>query len=316
MNNGMWSVTKILTKIIFVMLCIVLIYLLIDFGANSNDIIETYTRIKQDDSKSEFSKSLQFLRTYTIATGDITLALNTGLTPEEAQGIIDDGGDSGGSGSNGGSGGNGGGNDGGYGPPVVDHNHYYYKQTNYSNVLSGRSTISSSGCGWVSMTVAMAELNSSKFGGYNPASWVTIMPTNVKNLWSGGMNWTAPSEWVKYVNTHNLGGQYTCRQVGTSFEQAIKDNAGSSNKVVLVSCNPGLFTGGGHIICVTDLIEENGKTYMHISDSSGVAARHLGINYDDAKSYSFPLHDGSSYVKSLNGYNYAFKQAWIIEKVG
>lgn len=72
------------------MMCVILIYLLIDFGSNAGDIISLYAGLQQD-SKTDFPKSLQFLRAYTQKTGDITLALNTGMTKEEIDEMLEEG---------------------------------------------------------------------------------------------------------------------------------------------------------------------------------------------------------------------------------
>lgn len=89
-NRSRWSLSRIILRLIFIMMCVILIYLLIDFGSNAGDIISLYAGLQQD-SKTDFPKSLQFLRAYTQKTGDITLALNTGMTKEEIDEMLEEG---------------------------------------------------------------------------------------------------------------------------------------------------------------------------------------------------------------------------------
>ena len=79
-----WSVAGLIFKALCLMICIISLYLVIDAGSDATGIIRSYLGI-ENNSKSDFSKSMQFLRTYTQATGDLTLALNTGMSQEEAE---------------------------------------------------------------------------------------------------------------------------------------------------------------------------------------------------------------------------------------
>lgn len=87
MNNLGHLLTKIILRAFLIMGCIVMIYLMVDFGSTSKEILGVYMNL-QTDSKSDFSKSMQFLRTYTQATGDLTLALNTGMSPSDAEDLF------------------------------------------------------------------------------------------------------------------------------------------------------------------------------------------------------------------------------------
>lgn len=89
-NKGPLSIVGFILRILYILMLILLIYLVIDFGGNSSDILSQYVNLTSD-SKSDFSKSLQFLKTYTQTTGDITLALNTGMSKEDAEELLEEG---------------------------------------------------------------------------------------------------------------------------------------------------------------------------------------------------------------------------------
>lgn len=68
---------------------ITIVYIVIDYGS-SDEIVGIYEGVKPD-STSGFNKALQFLESYTQATGDKSLAIKRGLSEEDAE-IIASGG--------------------------------------------------------------------------------------------------------------------------------------------------------------------------------------------------------------------------------
>lgn len=102
--NRKWVIMKALVTIFTIIFCILLVYMIVDFGGDAKDILSMYKVV--DGSKDEFPKQLQFMKEYIRVTGDISIALNTGLTPEEVEYIMgdEDSGWSPGGGSGGGSG--------------------------------------------------------------------------------------------------------------------------------------------------------------------------------------------------------------------
>ena len=63
-----------------------LVYFLVGVS-NSVAIYNTYASLRSDVNESSYPKSLQFLISYTIGSGDTTLALNYGLTEEDIYGM-------------------------------------------------------------------------------------------------------------------------------------------------------------------------------------------------------------------------------------
>lgn len=76
---------------------ITIVYIVIDYGS-SDEIVGIYEGVKPD-STSGFNKALQFLESYTQATGDTSLAIKRGLSEEDAE-IIASGGTTQNSGAN------------------------------------------------------------------------------------------------------------------------------------------------------------------------------------------------------------------------
>ena len=68
---------------------ITIVYIVIDYGS-SDEIVGIYEGVKPD-STAGFNKALQFLESYTQATGDTSLAIKRGLSEEDAE-IIASGG--------------------------------------------------------------------------------------------------------------------------------------------------------------------------------------------------------------------------------
>lgn len=197
------------------------------------------------------------------------------------------------------------------------HEHVAYKQTDFIRDVNSRTSIAEAGCGWCSLTSAMAELNPAMCGGITPVDWTeTEMSIVGESYWGqGGMSWSGPSAWIDTINEIGIYGKYTIKSIGgtdtTSCVKAIMDNAGDENTVVIISAGKGLFTGSGHIICVTDTVGNN----FHVADSSTKAAKYLGQNWEDMISYEFPgIDKNGNIVTSINDYPYNFKCYWVIHR--
>ena len=206
---------------------------------------------------------------------------------------------------------------------ISNHQHVAFRQSQdkYEKVyIDGNSyTMKKGGCGFISLSTAMVQLNPKDCGGMAPENWVDLFNnTNHKevfNWWApgSGMIYGAEKAWIKAVNDIGSYGQYWIQEESTSCNtqaalDAIKEYAGKEEYVVLLSMSDGLFTNSGHIILCTDLYEENGKIYFHISDSSGVAAGHVGKNWEDMCKFNFPLDASQTY----DGESYNIKAYWVI----
>lgn len=80
---------KIMIIPLLIAASITIVYIVIDYGS-SDEIVGVYEGVKPD-STSGFNKALQFLESYTQATGDTSLAIKRGLSEEDAE-IIASGG--------------------------------------------------------------------------------------------------------------------------------------------------------------------------------------------------------------------------------
>lgn len=80
---------KIMIIPLLIAVSITIVYIVIDYGS-SDEIVGVYEGVKPD-STSGFNKALQFLESYTQATGDTSLAIKRGLSEEDAE-IIASGG--------------------------------------------------------------------------------------------------------------------------------------------------------------------------------------------------------------------------------
>lgn len=80
---------KIMVIPLLIAISITIVYIVIDYGS-SDEIVGIYEGVKPD-STSGFNKALQFLESYTQATGDTSLAIKRGLSEEDAE-IIASGG--------------------------------------------------------------------------------------------------------------------------------------------------------------------------------------------------------------------------------
>ena len=194
------------------------------------------------------------------------------------------------------------------------HEHVAYNQYDFQRDLSLSASLAGAGCGWCSLTSAMAELNPTMCGGISPADWLdTEMKAVGESYWgSDGMSWSGPDRWINTINDIGLYGEYEIIDSSTGCPsgdvvEAIKTYAGDNDKVVIVSAAPGLFTGGGHIMCVTDLSEDG--LYFHIADSSPRASKNLDLEWEDMYHYDFPIDKDN-----INGYYYNFKCYWVIQR--
>jgi hypothetical protein len=77
------KIFKIFMTILLIAFIILTVYLLIDSGSHG-DLIKSYDAVKPD-STAGFSKTLQFLKTYTQTTGDLSVAMATGMSSEDAE---------------------------------------------------------------------------------------------------------------------------------------------------------------------------------------------------------------------------------------
>lgn len=199
---------------------------------------------------------------------------------------------------------------------IGTHEHVAYKQTEFIHDINGNTSIAGAGCGWCSLTSAMAELNPAMCGGITPVDWLdTPMSAVGSSYWgSGGMSWGGPDAWISTINDIGIYGKYSVLEGGGASSidvvKAIMKYADDPTNVVVVSASPGLFTSGGHIMCVTDL---NGD-YFHIADSSTRASDYLGIKWEDMSKYDFPGIIDGVYQTSIDGYNYNFKGYWVIHR--
>lgn len=80
---------KIMIIPLLIAVSITIVYIVIDYGS-SDEIVGIYEGVKPN-STSGFNKALQFLESYTQATGDTSLAIKRGLSEEDAE-IIASGG--------------------------------------------------------------------------------------------------------------------------------------------------------------------------------------------------------------------------------
>lgn len=198
------------------------------------------------------------------------------------------------------------------------HEHVAYRQSEFIEKISPSASLAGAGCGWCSLTSAAAELCPAMCGGITPSDWLKTSMSNVgESYWgSNGMSWAGPEAWIREINNIGIYGKYSVITKGEGVScvdvvQAIMSYAGDSDKVVVISASAGLFTNGGHIMCVTDIEGNN----FHIADSSSLAAGKLGIDWEDMCNYNFPgIDDNGSYVTSLNNNPYNFKCYWVISR--
>lgn len=176
--NRKWVIMKALVTIFTIIFCILLVYMIVDFGGDAKDILSMYKVV--DGSKDEFPKQLQFMKEYIRVTGDISIALNTGLTPEEVEYIMgdEDSGWSPGGGSGGGSGGDD--SSGGQSDPDLSNKNsadwaeythngskyiWEYQNAKWSDAKAYTGdTIKSAGCMWFALSCAKSNISGTAYG--------------------------------------------------------------------------------------------------------------------------------------------------------
>lgn len=322
------TVFKVFGYALIILCAIVLLELMISSG-DAREVYETYDSVKVE-STAGTSKKLLFLQEYTKMTGDTTLAIARGVdqntankwaNPEEPSGGTPGSWDS------------------------SNHNHYAIKQGNYANVPLGIDNVSNNGCGLCSLIAATAELSGVTF---EPQDFINTFPSTVATGWQNGTSNNFYMSGVSAFATEATAssavpGTYSASvkvsgngsysdELTKSCIDAIIANCGDENKVAIISTSgngdwetsDGLFTGGGHIICVTDIItESDGTISMHLSDSSGVSAKLLGKEWREMANVNIPIKsaDGDyittatvSYGGTIQQRHYWIKYVTILER--
>ena len=323
---------KPLPILMILLLGMVMIFLVTGSGS-AGDVFSQYNTLT-NGGKAGITPQLQFLRVYTLTTGDTSLALSAGLSQDEIDNLIENGhtGDEDVSDD---------------GPTTPDgwnssnHNHYAIRQGNYSNVQLGKpsGTVSNNGCGLCSLIAATAELADVT---YTPENFKSSFPNTINVGWdngnSNGFYMAGVTQFAADATaSSHIPGTYTVTETfsGTPNSDSttqeilgmIMEHCGDENKIAIISTcgdnsgnyknSNGLFTGGGHIICVTDLVvDEDGYTYMHLSDSSGVAAWNLGKDWSSMSNLNIPIKDNNgNYIYKAMGKdandNPMLKYYWI-----
>lgn len=214
-------------------------------------------------------------------------------------------------------------------PTHTDHNHIAWLQFNYKDAakdrIVGKKTIGSSGCGWCSLSAAMAYLNPTDCSNMDPRSWIPILADKIGTHWRGnGMGSGGPEAWVREVNALGGYGEYQVVETNKAYSvntkyyiDVLEKYLDEDNTVVVLSCSPTLFTSEGHIIVALDLVREGDNVYVHIADSSNTAVKHLFTRNDWPKmsSFNFPIKEGDQYITSYGGYSYSWKACWVIRRV-
>lgn len=216
-----------------------------------------------------------------------------------------------------------------------NHNHYAIRQSNaeWSKESLGAGTVGNNGCGLCSLIAVAAELGGVN---YTPSEFKAIFEKTVDVGWNYGKvkgfryagadtfigEATAKAELPgTYTKVDSASGSTCSIETTERILEKIVQYCGDSNKVALVSAGGddaggGLFTEGGHIMCITDVFTgDDGLIYMHISDSSGTAAKNLEMTWDTMATYGFPVTDAKGdFVTELNGKHYWFSWVYVIER--
>lgn len=201
--------------------------------------------------------------------------------------------------------------------PVTNHQHVSFKQTDamWGGKRLGTTTIGKGGCGLCSFAAMMAEAGYRK----TPDAWLDEFGDNIHMHWGGGqMQWSFPPSIVNMLNSSGKYGTWSmCGSnakgstlTNEEFASFLREHLGHGDYIMASSSN-GLFTSGGHIILIVDLA--NSSDYFHVCDSSGRAAKNLGISYEQALKYSFPVNSNGVLSGSYRGNNvdaYHIKALW------
>ncbi len=205
---------------------------------------------------------------------------------------------------------------------VSNHNHIAYRQSEYDTSIriSSSCTLNRGGCGWCSLTCAMAELNPSVCGSITPVDWLPIMPDEVRNCWgSDGMGYGAVNKWIEHVNSLGIYGKYSIVESAGSLQppavlDKIREYAAKQDCVVIFRAGTGLFTQAtGHIMLATDLSSDGSS--FHVDDSSGTCNRYLNsanitdVEWKDMRRFDMPLN-----VTELGGHSYNVTAYWVIRR--
>lgn len=130
-----------------------------------------------------------------------------------------------------------------------------YRQTDYKQKFCGRTngTISSSGCGVVSMSIVLSALVDDS---YNPV----VVMNEAQNFGScgPGISGTKSSFFKKSAKLHNLGYKAVSKKGNL---QSVLNALKSGNSLVIAHMGKGTFTGGGHYI-VLSAVRDDGKVYV------------------------------------------------------
>ena len=130
-----------------------------------------------------------------------------------------------------------------------------YRQTDYKQKFCGRTngTISSSGCGVVSMSIVLSTLVDDS---YNPV----VVMNEAQNFGScgPGISGTNSSFFKKSAKLHNLGYKAVSKKGNL---QSVLDALKSGNSLVIAHMGKGTFTGGGHYL-VLSAVRDDGKVYV------------------------------------------------------
>lgn len=225
------------------------------------------------------------------------------------------------------------------------HGHTAFRQSNaawgsvplgYANDSKGKGSISNNGCGLCSHAAMLSEF------GYktDPASLINLLeswdPGVGDRMWTRGMQWSFPSYLVSVVNAHPDEFGFKLELVLNTNGAAIssdnlvtllKENLyGKDDQVVTASTSTGIFTSGGHIICIPCMPDENS---FHVVDSSGVACGNNSMSWEEIQDYNWPLNSadtmvgyavqGGATVKAPlqlnNDGGYQIKCVWVFKKL-
>ena len=212
--------------------------------------------------------------------------------------------------------------------PITNHQHVAYFQKSYGDSISNGHTVSGSGCGLCSFSSMMAEAGYGN--GMDPVKWLEYFDSknnSIRNYWSGGsMAWSFPTSIPTILNNDGSFGHWeNCAKIegqsamaNDAFATFVKTHL-EEGDYILISAEPGLFTGTGHIMFIPDFADEE-HNKIHIVDSSPVCAKHLFgqgsvENWQNANKLSFPLNSEEQLGVGYKGNNgaYQIKCVWALK---
>ena len=224
---------------------------------------------------------------------------------------------------------------------LSNHNHRAFYQ--FSNEAAGLvlnpsissngalgSTVKTSGCGFCSTAAVMAsfgyEKTLSEWHNYYTNRGInlsTYWPPSDKDPTQGvGMMWSWHAAASKVINEDGSMGQYRIivnDSIATgdaaAFENMVKTYLADDTRI-MVSAASGMFTNGGHVIVIVDYTDSN-KDKIHIIDSSTVAKNKLGMSWEDAQKFAWPVNSNERYNGYvLNNSSYCIWHYCVIQKTG